>query len=63
MLVYGLLKKYDFTMPQCLVANDAKLELRTGKAFSADRILNRDTDAERKLLEEHGQAEPRQAAG
>jgi len=63
MLVYGLLKKYDFTMAQCLVANDAKLELRTGKAFSADRILNRDTDAERKVLEEHGQAEPRQAAG
>lgn len=63
MLVYALLKKYDFTMAQCLTANDAKLELRTGKAFSADRILNRDTDAERKVLEEHGQAEPRQAAG
>ena len=63
MLVYGLLKKYDFTMPQCLTANDAKLELRTGKAFDASRILNRDTEAERKVLEEHGQAEPRQAAG
>lgn len=63
MLIYALLSKYDFTMAQCLVANDAKLELRTGKKFDADRILNRDTEAERKLLEEHGQAEPRQAAG
>lgn len=63
MLIYALLAKYDFTMAQCLVANDAKLELRTGKKFDAHRILNRDTEAERKLLEEHGQAEPRQAAG
>ena len=63
MLVYAMLVKYDFTMAQCLTANDAKLELRTGKSFSADRILNRDTDAERKVLEEHGQAEPRQAVG
>lgn len=63
MLVYAMLVKYDFTIAQCLTANDAKLELRTGKTFDASRILNRDTEAERKLLEEHGQAEPRQAAG
>jgi NTP pyrophosphatase (non-canonical NTP hydrolase) len=52
-LVLWMLYKHGFTVEQCLVANDAKLEKRTGKAFDASRILNRDTDAERKVLEGH----------
>ena len=63
MLLYAFLVKYDFTVEQCLIANDAKLEKRTGKAYNREAILNRDTDAERKILEDHGQARSDQAAG
>lgn len=63
LLICVLLTKYDFTLPQCLAANDAKLGLRTGKKFSADRVLGRDVDAERRLLEEHGQDQSNQVAG
>lgn len=52
-LVLWMLYKHGFTVEQCLVANDAKLEKRTGKAFDASRILNRDTAAERMVLEGH----------
>jgi hypothetical protein len=61
MLLYAFLVKYDFTVEQCLIANDAKLEKRTGKAYNREAILNRDTDAERVILEQHGQAESGQA--
>lgn len=61
MLLYAFLVKYDFTVEQCLIANDAKLEKRTGKAYNREAILNRDTDAERQILEQHGQAESGQA--
>ena len=63
MLLYAFLVKYDFTVEQCLIANDAKLEKRTGKTYNREAILNRDTDAERKILEDHGQARSDQAAG
>ena len=61
MLLYAFLVKYGFTVEQCLIANDAKLEKRTGKAYNREAILNRDTDAERQILEQHGQAESGQA--
>ena len=61
LLLYAFLVKYDFTVEQCLIANDAKLEKRTGKAYNREAILNRDTDAERVILEQHGQAESGQA--
>lgn len=61
-LIYHFLAKYGFTMEQCLIANDAKLEKRTGKKFDAAAILNRDTAAERVILEAHGQAQPPAAA-
>lgn len=54
LIVLAFLLKYSFTLKQCLAANDAKLEKRTGKVFNAAAILNRDTDAERKILEDHG---------
>lgn len=63
-LVYGLLKRYGFTVAQCLVANDAKLELRNkGKAFNRDLTLNRDHGAERTALEAHAAGQPDPAAG
>lgn len=47
-----LLRKHGgYTMAECLIRNDAKLEQRTGKAFNAEAILNRDTAAERQVLE------------
>ena len=55
MIVLAFLLKYDFTMAQCLAANDAKLELRHGHKFSAETSVNRDTAAERVILEQHGQ--------
>lgn len=63
-LVYGLLKRYGFTVAQCLVANDAKLELRNkGKAFDREATLNRDHGAERTVLEAHAAGQPDPAAG
>lgn len=52
-LILWQLFRHGFTVKQCLIANDAKLEKRTGKAFDAGAILNRDTDAERAVLEGH----------
>ena len=52
-LVLWQLFCHGFTVEQCLEANDAKLEKRTGKAFNPDRILNRDLGAERTVLEGH----------
>ena len=53
MIIVVFLLKYDFTMEQCLVANDAKLELRHGQKFSAETSVKRDTAAERTILEDH----------
>lgn len=46
-----ILHKYNFTMAQCLDTNDKKLEARTGTAFNAAAILDRDVAAERVILE------------
>ena len=55
-LALWMLFRHGFTVEQCLVANDAKLEKRNkGKSFSAEHTLNRDTDAERKVLEGHAE--------
>jgi NTP pyrophosphatase (non-canonical NTP hydrolase) len=51
MICLGLLRKHGFTLEQCLDTNDAKLEKRTGKAFNAAAILDRDVAAERAILE------------
>lgn len=58
LIVVAFLTKYGFTIEQCLTANDAKLEARTGKRFDAGRILDRDTASERRVLEQHGKGEP-----
>lgn len=50
-LCVQLLRAHGFTLSQCLETNDKKLEQRTGKAFNAQAILNRDTAAERAVLE------------
>jgi hypothetical protein len=55
-VVYAMLHKYGYTIGQCLDANDAKLEARTGKKFEAAKIIDRDTAAERVILENHGGA-------
>jgi hypothetical protein len=52
MIIVAFLLKYGFTVEQCLVANDAKLETRTGKVFDAGRVINRDVAAERAILED-----------
>ena len=63
-LVYELLKRHGYTVAQCLVANDAKLELRNrGKAFDREATLNRDHGAERTVLEAHAAGQPDPAAG
>lgn len=51
-LVVWLLLRHGFTVEQCLEANDAKLEKRTGKAFSL-AFFERDREAEREILEGH----------
>jgi NTP pyrophosphatase (non-canonical NTP hydrolase) len=52
LVLYGLLKRHGgYSFAECLLRNDAKLEQRTGKKFDATAILNRDTAAERTILE------------
>lgn len=46
-----VLKNHGYTLAECLDRNDAKLEARTGKKFDAAALLNRDTAAERAILE------------
>jgi hypothetical protein len=57
------LNSCGYTFEQCLAANDAKLEKRTGKKFSAEAILNRDTGAERQVLEQHAERGENPSAG
>jgi NTP pyrophosphatase (non-canonical NTP hydrolase) len=46
-----LARSSGFTFPECMDTNIAKLLKRFPEKFSEDRALNRDVDAERKLLE------------
>lgn len=52
-VVLAFLCKYGFTLEQCLEANDAKLEQRTGQNFDAAKFLSRNLEAEREVLEGH----------
>lgn len=61
--VCHFLNSCGFTFEQCLDANNAKLEKRTGKKFSADAVLNRDTGAERAVLEQHAKHGSNSGAG
>jgi NTP pyrophosphatase (non-canonical NTP hydrolase) len=50
-IIVSFLNSCGFTFEQCLAANDAKLEKRTGKKFSQGAVLNRDLAGERGILE------------
>jgi len=47
-----MIKGLNSTWEEVLDMNNRKLELRTGKKFNADTVINRDTDKEREILEE-----------
>jgi len=54
-IVIELLNRHGgYTLSACLDRNNAKLELRTGKTFDADRFLVRDLGTERAALEGEG---------
>ena len=62
-LLLSALATQGYSLEQCMEANDAKLEKRTGKRFDAGRVLNRDVSAERQILEDHAQGQQSQDAG
>jgi len=47
----GLIFRFEGNLPAILFANDAKLEKRHGGSFNAEGSTNRDTVAERAILE------------
>ena len=63
LVLLAMLFHHGFTLEQCLIANDAKLEARHGQKFNAGNFESRDTAAERVILENHVTSGPGTAAG